>query len=370
MAKLPASFTDITASWLADVLGQPIGGITVEPLTGADAGFLGDVARVRIEPAEDAAPITADASASVPSALQGSVPPALPASVIVKLPPADPGGRHVGTMLDVYAREQAFYRDVAPVSPGVPVPGCHLAAGDRADDHWVLVLEDCPSETLPRTTGASSAQVTAAVDALVALHARWWEAETRFGWMPGFDRSDFGSLAGLWADNTPRFLERYGHLIPDGTDRWLERAPAWLPRWSGQVPGGPLTIVHADYRLDNLRYHQGAMTVIDWQTALRGPGPMDLTSFVATACTVTDRRRWEPELIDRYEAGLQAGGVEVDRAWLDRSYDENLVWWMGQFANNLAHLEPDEPEAQAALDTTIERVFAAAADRDVGRLLA
>ncbi len=59
----------------------------------------------------------------------------------------------------------------------------------------------------------------------------------------------------------------------------------------------------------------------------------------------------------------------MDEEWLARSYDENLLWWMGQFGANLARLEPDEPEAQAALDTMIERTFTAAADRDAGRLL-
>ncbi|MEL6981971.1 MAG: aminoglycoside phosphotransferase family protein [Actinomycetota bacterium] len=343
---VPASLADITAPWLSEVLGQPVDGISVVPLTGTEAGFLGDVARILIEPPTDEI-----------------------ASLIVKLPPADPGGRHVGAMLNVWAREQAFYHEVAPASPGARVPRCHLAAGDPEHDRWILVLEDCPSEPLVPATGASRAQADAAIDALVGLHAAWWEADTRYSWMPGMDTSGFGGLAPLWTAAVPRFLERYGHLLPDGTDRWLGLAPEWLPDWAARAATEPLTIAHADYRLDNLRYHDGAMTMIDWQTALRGPGPMDLASFVATACTIPDRRRWEPELLERYEVGLRAGGVDVDRGWLERSYDENLVWWMGQFANNLANLAPADPEAQAALDTTVERTFAAAADRDVGRLL-
>lgn len=343
---IPATMADITAPWLSEVLGQPIERLTVVPLTGSEAGFLGDVARIHPEPP-----------------VEGT------ASLIVKLPPSDPGGRQVGAMLNVWAREQAFYREVAPASPGVRVPRCHLAAGDQGTDRWVLVLEDCPSDPLVPARGATRPQAEAAVDALAGFHATWWQADERFGWMPGLDTSDFGGLAPAWTAAIPRFLDRYGHLLPDGTARWLGHAPDWLYGWAARAATEPLTIVHADYRLDNLRHHDGVMTMIDWQTALRGPGPMDLASFVATACTVADRRRWETELLDRYEAGLRAGGVGVDRGWLDRSYDENLVWWMGQFANNLAHLEPDDPEAQAALDTTIERVFAAAADRDVGRLL-
>ena len=358
--EVPGSFEEVTASWMAVALGHPdqpapIEAVDVEPL-GAGVGFLGDVARVGITWAN------ADAGSDQ-----------RPSTVIVKLPPADPGGRQVGAMLHVWAREQAFYTEVAPAWPEAPVPTCHHAGADPDAGRWVLVLDDCPSEPLDTAAGATDHQVRAAADALAAFQARWWGRGARFEWMPGFDRTGVGGLAGAWLGAIPLFLERYGHLLPDETDRWLEAAPDWLGRWSDRAGVGPLTVVHADYRLDNLRYHDGRVTIIDWQTALRGPGPMDLSSLVVTGCTIDDRRRLEPELIDRYRAGLGAAGVdlaaEADPGWLERSYDENLLWWMGQFASNLARLEPDEPEAQAALDTMIERTYVAGADRQVGRLL-
>ena len=176
-------------------------------------------------------------------------------------------------------------------------------------------------------------------------------------------------MQAAWLDAAPVFIERYGHLIPDGTDQWPRRFAAELPTWSERAGSEPLTIVHADYRLDNLRFHQGRMTIIDWQTALRGPCAMDLSSFVITGLTVEDRRAWEPDLIERYRRAVSAAGVDIDDEWLQRSYDENVLWWMGQFANNLARLEPEDPAAQAALDTMIERTYTAGHDRAVGRLL-
>lgn len=351
-APVPSRFEDLTAEWMNLVLDvQPgvVERIDVEPL-GPGVGFLGDVARVRVR--------------YRPGHQSG------PASVMVKIPPADPGGRQVGSMLNVWAREQAFYREVAPSSPGAQVPICHHTGADPDQGRWVLVLEDCPSEPLDAAVGASDEQAMAAVDALVGFHAHWWQAERILEWMPGLDRTSFAGLSGAWSEATPLFLDRYGHLLPDGTEEWLRACPSWLPDWSARAGREPVTIVHADYRLDNLRYHDGRMTIIDWQTALRGPGAMDLSSFVVTGCTIERRRRLEPDLLDRYARGLAAAGVTVDPAWLGQSYDENLLWWMGQFASNLARLEPDDAGAQAALDTMIERTFTAAADRDVGRLLA
>ena len=346
---LPATPGDLTRDWLGPVLvaaGETAPrGITVEPL-GPGVGFLGDVARVHLDGCGLG-------------------------SVIVKFPPADPGGRHVGAMLNAWAREHAFYTEVVPRSPGADVPRCFFAGADPGDDRWVLVLEDCPSETLDTASGASQAQAEAAVDAVAAFHARWWQApaKARFEWMPGFDRIGVGGLQGAWLDAIPLFTNRYGHLAPGDTLAWLASFAAELPAWSDRAATEPLTIVHADYRLDNLRYHDGRMTMLDWQTALRGPGAMDLASFVATSLTIENRQAWEDQLIARYANGLRSAGVEVDDAWLRRSYDENLLWWMGQFANNLARLEPDDPEAQAALDTMIERTYTAGHDRNVGRLL-
>jgi len=362
---VPGGFDEVTAPWLEAALRAgpvpgtgagldvDVAGVDLQPL-GTTVGFLGDLARVAI------------------TYSRGDGPP----TVIVKLPTADPGGHQVGSILRAWAREVAFYREVAPASPGARVPRCwYTGADDRADDgagRWVVVLDDVPSHPVDTERGATTAQAEAAVSALAGFHAAWWSgaAGQRFGWMPGFDTTGVGGLAPLWADAHPRFLERYGHVVPSPTDRWLLASAEWLGPWSDRAATEPLTVVHADYRLDNLLIGDASVTMIDWQTALRGPGPMDLTSFVATALTVDSRRRLEDGLIGRYADGLAAAGRRVDPDWLRRSYDENLLWWMGQFANNLSRLAPDDPDARRALDTMVERTFTAALDRDCGRLLA
>ena len=351
---VPADLGQVTAGWLERALragglaGVEVASIAVEPL-GAAGGLLGDLARVRVAYARG----------------QG------PATVMVKVPPADPGGHQVGSMLRAWAREGAFYREVAPASPGARVPHCYHNGADEEAGRWVLVLEDCGPGERPTGpgAGASPAQAEAAVDALAAFHATWWGSPRRFAWMPGFDSAGVGGLQPLWFSSHPRFLERFGHLIPEPTAAWLVDFSHRLPAWSARAAAEALTVVHADYRLDNLLYIGRQVTIIDWQTALRGPGAMDLSSFLATSLTVGDRRAAENDLIERYRRGLADRGVSVDAAWLARSYDETLLWWMGQFANNLARLEPADPAVQQTLDTMIERTFTAAADRDAGRLI-
>ena len=369
---VPATFADLTAEWLTKAFRSGLGddrgsadwaveSVEVEPL-GPSVGLLGDLARLRIEYTD---PTLA----------------AAPSTAIVKLPTAEPGGRQVGAMLRAWAREVAFYRQIAPSSPGAQVPACYHAAADPAADRWVVVLEDRPMLPVDPATGATPEQAAAAVDALAVFHRTWWNTEQTFDWMPGFDTTGVGGLQAAWLDALPIFRERYAHVVPGPTEAWVERFANQLPEWSDRAATEPLTVVHADYRLENLIFAPPTptpaaeasdhldVTIIDWQTALRGPGAMDLTSFCATSLTIDDRRANEADLIARYLDGLAAGGVQVDPDWFERSYDENMLWWMGQFANNLARLEPDDPATQRSLDTMIERTYTAALDRNVVQLL-
>ena len=327
-------------------LDVDVSSVIVEPL-GASVGLLGDLARLRLGYSRGSGPET----------------------VIVKLPASDPGSRQVGAMLRAWPREVAFYRDLAPRSSGVRVPRCYHLGEDLAAERWVVVLEDCPADPVDAQTGATNVQAEAAVDALAAFHARWWQAEQRFDWMPGFDVTGVGGLQGPWLDALPLFLDRYGHLLPGATGEWIQRFAPELTQWSTKAAGEPLTVVHADYRIDNLIFNGDQVTMIDWQTALRGPGAMDLSSFCLTSLTIEGRRQQEADLIGRYLDGLGQAGVTVDADWFADSYDETVLWWMGQFANNLARLKPDDEATQRALDTMIERTYTAALDRGVDRLL-
>lgn len=347
----PDTFADLDVDWFEAALSgeEPIGlaEVLVEPL-GPSVGLVGDLARVHL-----------DYTAGVG-----------PSTVIVKLPTTEPGGRRVGDMLNSYAREVAFYLDAAPVMPDTSLPRCFYAAGDVASERWVLVLEDCPSDALRLVDGVSLGQAHAVVDSLAALHARWWESADKFAWMPGFDTTGLGGLQEPWLQSLPIFLDRYDALIPKPTGAWVAAFALTLSDWCGKVSTEPLTIVHTDCRTDNLIFNDDSVTIIDWQTALRGPAAMDVTCFLATSLTIEQRRAHEGSLIERYLGRLAERSVEVDQDWFETSYDENLLWWMGQFGNNLAHLHVDDADTQASLDAMVERTYTAALDREVGRLLA
>lgn len=349
---VPATFADVTLAWFQAALVEggadhvDLATIAVEPMHHSK-GLIGDLATVHVTYAAGSGPT----------------------QFVVKLPAANPDSRRIGDMLQAYAREVAFYRHVAPQATGTQLATCFYAGADEADGRWAVILEAIDADEFDFFSGATSQQANAAVDALADFHARWWDTDVPFNWMPGFDATGVGGLQSFWITNLPSFVERYQAVLPGPTADWVLAFAPRLAEWSQRAATEPLTMVHSDYRIDNLLFQGDQVTMIDWQTAMRAPAAMDLSCFITTSLSVANRRLNESDLIDRYLNRLLSSGVRVDRSWFLQSYDENVLWWMGQFGNNLAHLDPGDDVVQAALTSMVERVYTAALDRNIGRLL-
>jgi len=349
---VPSTFDDITLAWCnaairhGGVLDADFASVAVEPMD-PSKGLIGDLANVHLTYARGSGP----------------------SELVLKLPAQSPDSRKIGDMLGAYAREVAFYREVATRSEGTRLAKCYYSGADEKAGRWALLLESIPADEFDFFGGATSAQANAAVDALADFHQRWWNASEPLPWMPGFDKSGVGGLQPMWLANLPHFVDRYRPSLPGNTDEWVLRFAHQLTDWCQRAALEPLTMVHSDYRIDNLLFQGDQVTIIDWQTAMRAPPAMDLASFIATSLSIADRRDNEAVLIDRYLDRLAARGTTVDRTWFLRSYDENVLWWMGQFGNNLAFLTPRNEAVQHGLTTMVERVFTTAVDRNVSRLL-
>jgi thiamine kinase-like enzyme len=163
----------------------------------------------------------------------------------------------------------------------------------------------------------------------------------------------------------PTFVARYGDLVPGPTVDWLRRFAPTLAAWAEVEAAHQLTVVHADYRLDNLVFGaDGTVTILDWQTALVGQGAMDLASFLATSLTVDHRRAWEDELIGRYAAEVGAAADDVRER-----VRSHLLWWMALYANNLSQIEPGDERGRSLFEQMVVGTYTAAVDHRVGELL-
>ena len=109
--------------------------------------------------------------------------------------------------------------------------------------------------------------------------------------MPGLDDPSMATFPATFELGWPMFLERYGDELPARCLRWCEDLVADFAPWIDRHLDDPVTLVHGDFRLDNIFfYDDGSVAVIDWQLAMRAPGQTDLVYFCANNLMTGDRR--------------------------------------------------------------------------------
>ena len=238
-----------------------------------------------------------------------------PASVVAKFAARDEASRIAGVTTRTYETEVAFYRDLA-ATVDISRPVCFYAAIETGTADVVLLLEDmAPAEPGDQIAGCGPAQAEMAVDEAARLHGPRWGDPTllEHDWLAQGVQAG-PALADLYAYAWEPFVERYeARLDPVALEvgrEFREKIPLWLQR---QPP--ILTLIHGDYRLDNMLFGPRVvpasrpLTVVDWQTVRLGCGTLDVAYFLGAGLDTTTRRAHEHALVARYHRALLAYGV-------------------------------------------------------------
>jgi aminoglycoside phosphotransferase (APT) family kinase protein len=170
--------------------------------------------------------------------------------------------------------------------------------------------------------GCSVDQAALALGELVKLHApRWGDASLlQLDWLHRHEQS--AGTGNLLAMLFPGFLDRYEARMNHAHVALSRRLIEALPNLMAQR-GGPLTVTHGDYRLDNMLFGTEAgaapLAVVDWQTCTTGPALTDASYFIGAGLRPDDRRAHEEALMREYHRGLVASGVDLawDTCWDD-----------------------------------------------------
>lgn len=246
-----------------------------------------------------------------------------PATVVAKLPAADAASRSTAVQMRSYEKEVRFYQVLAPDLP-VRTPGVHHADIDLGTGAFTLLLEDlAPAEQGDQLIGCTPDEAALAMDELVRLHATRWgdPALAELGWLANDTGDGRRSLAALLPLLWDGFRDRYGSSVEphvrQAGDVLFAHMEAYLA-----PPDDPGTIVHGDFRLDNLLFDRtpgsASVAVVDWQTCTVGPGPWDVAYFLGAGLDEHDRREAEVDIVRRYHGALVDGGVDYgwDDCWL------------------------------------------------------
>lgn len=317
MTTGPAGIADdadaLTAEWLTEAL--------------TSVGLLDGV---RIDTVSAVALGTGQMSDSVRVTVSYDAPTDAPSSLVAKFSAADETSRATAVMLRSYEREVRFYREL-DTGLDVATPEVFYADIDDTGGRFVLLLEDlAPAVQGDQLAGCTPEVAAAGLRQLVGLHVPRWDDDSlgELEWLRGdLDEERSKSLAllpMLWEG----FLDRYATGIDDMIRTAGSQVFGSLPTYLDQE--GPTTVVHGDFRLDNLLVHPetGAVTVVDWQTCTVGKALSDVAYLLGAGLLPDDRRTHELDLVRAYHRDLVEAGV-TDYGWDTCWQDYRRGTWSG-----------------------------------------
>ena len=360
MLSIPAIPAEVTAEWLTQALRSTgtisharIGAFHQENL-GLGRGFVGQVSRFSLayEIDEEGAP----------------------RSIVGKFSSPNPDLRAV--MFGANETELHFYREIAPQAE-LPTPRLYYGAANPETSMSVLLLEDVSSEWGgDDVAGCSPGQEQLAIRHLAKFHAAWWDKPRvdELPWLPSINRN-VSLLQEEYQRAWEIFSGKFGQYLPPSLQEVAAGFVENIANIKNQLASGPTTILHGDYRLDNLFFGPPGsgppLIVIDWQGAHKGPGPSDIAYFHAFCLEPEHRRAVEMEHIDNYHGALVENGVrgyDIDQCRQD--YRLSMFEPLGVLVMAGAYLDFASERGRALAAAGIQRLTAAMADHRMGELLA
>jgi len=197
---------------------------------------------------------------------------------------------------------------------------------DQETKHFVLVMEDLKdAQSRDQVMGSTPELTHKAVMALAKLHAKYWGKVDGpdLDWMMDFRNQDMASMVTMsYTAGLPLVLKQLPDSFPGDTLKIAEDLGPKINKIMQDPTDGPRTVVHGDFRTDNLMFGQkpGApeLTVVDWQISGRGLGAFDVGYHTSQSLPVEVRRKIEKDLLKDYHKALLDNGVEgypFDDCW-------------------------------------------------------
>lgn len=357
-SALPTTTSEITADWLTEVLhesgtlpaGASVTQVEVDPAA-LGVGFMGEVGKLKLT-------YSGDAGTS-------------PATMMAKFPTQSPEIKAMMRPTRVYEREHRFYAELASETtvrtPEVYHITCNTSSDEAVDEQYLILMEDLGHLTLgDQLAGVSLDQARAALIGLAQHHARFWGGvglENAL-FIPRIDDPLNKAGQAIYAASLPGFKQVFADALRPEMVPYAEAYGENHPALLGRLGAMPHTLVHFDYRADNLFFEDdGTVVVIDWQSISQGGGAADVAYFVSQNLPVEERRANEDDLLHAYHDELIANGVtgyDFDQFFQDYRVGVIYGWIIPVFA--VGTLDSSSERAMALWTAVIERAQAAIFD--------
>jgi hypothetical protein len=360
---IPAGPEALSAEWLTDAL-RSTGIIQTAKVTsfeteviGEGSGFIGQLARVKLH--YDAAEAGA------------------PASLIAKFPAAGAAGREIGNLFDFYRREIKFYEEIAHEIE-LSTPKRYYSASNLDTGEHILLLEDMhPARVGDHAEGCTLEEAELALRNIAKFHATWWESprlEEIADWMPMIDAPVHQSAQNSYQQAWAPFIENFGDRMTPAMRKTAEEIAQNVIKLQSSIADRPHTIIHGDYRTDNLFFETAAggapFSVADWQIACRGRGIFDVAYLLCGGLDAELRAANEERLVRLYHDTLVANGVTgygFEQCWTE--YRRMSLYVLVYVVISLGTLDFANERGLKLFDAWLRRATAAIEHLDAAKLM-
>lgn len=242
-----------------------------------------------------------------------------PDSVIIKFPAEDETARAMAGAQGAYYNEVMFYRHLADRTT-MRTPAIY--ANEVTDDRllFVTAMEDMsPAEPGSQLVGESLAHATVAMREAAKLAVSFYGDESvgAHDFVMSQVRDDGGAFGqSLLQQYWPSFYERFAQGISEEgrafAAHYVDHHAAFASRFEG-----PRTLVHGDFRSENILFNGDEACTVDWQTTSESSPLTDLAYFMGGSVEIEDRRKWERDIVNEYSDVLAGLGVNLgfEQCW-------------------------------------------------------
>lgn len=248
-----------------------------------------------------------------------------PPTVIAKIPRANAASRAASRLTRCYEVETGFYSEIRSAIDA-RIPDCYHVEYSAHDDEFLLLLEDmAPAKQGDQLGGCTVDDAMLAAIEMAKLHGSMWGSPVLKNreWLNRNSADSVGITSQLLQGVYPAFCQRFeGRLSEDVVQvgqQFVDKFPAYVVA----QPGAD-TVVHRDFRLDNLLFGQWegkrGVAILDWQTASSGAAVSDLSYFVGSALLPEMRQGFEREVVNEYVAVMNAYGINLSKEEAWRQY--------------------------------------------------
>jgi hypothetical protein len=363
---LPNTLADLNANWLTEALRSTqtiqksrVTSCRSEPI-GAGTGLMADLARLHITydtPEKDA-----------------------PEAIIAKLPASAPENLMVALTFNFYQREVNFYRYAAPISC-LRSPRSYYLDTDPTGQKFVMLLEDLGPATLDQVKGATADITLQAIIELAKFHAQFapMVQNGEMNWL--VDSADPGYVAlnsGIYQMALEPALKNFSDHFNASTRKVAEDLYDKIPPLMTERIKEGLTMIHGDYRLDNMfvgklphreGFPQEGLAVVDWQICCIAECGFDVGYHMCSISTDVRRAIEQKSLEDYYRTLIENGMKQIPFSEFRERYKRSILFSLLYAISVAGNLDLANERGVALTRTALDRVLTAIEDHQAGDLI-